>query len=41
MNSIGGSKKGKAELSFADNSNLYTIENPEVSIENLLSKTQV
>ena len=38
MNSIGGSKKGKAELRFKDNNSLYVIENPEMSIENLLGK---
>lgn len=38
MNSIGGAKQGKAELRFKDNNQLYTIENPEMSIENLLGK---
>lgn len=38
MNSIGGSKTGKAELRFHDNNSLYLIDNPEMSIENLLGK---
>lgn len=36
MNSLGGSKKGKAELRFADDDSLYLLDNPEMSIENML-----
>ena len=41
MNSLGGSKKGKAELVFHDTNTFYSIDNPEMSIENLLGTNKV
>ena len=40
LNCLGGSKNGKCELKFKDNT-VYKFENPEMAIEHMLEKKKV